>query len=301
MGENGALWGGECLRVNYRDCERLGGLPAVALLGGDLAAKQPWRNLLAHCLAFVPDWQQYPETEVVQRQNWPLLATAVSRGINAPRASSCGRLFDAVACALGIETQRYEGEAACRLEALAERCAGVDHPVTLQTDNLALFWQQWLTRRAEPGERASGFSRCAGKGLSELAATHARRRSLTTVCFSGGVLHNRLLRARLRHYLSDFTLLFSFAPARRRRSDLLRAGGGCCRPIMFTRDLKCYDFYAMNLVQRACCWLSGWLTCWPRGLAWHAFSGSTALMAASLLASVLRTASCGGCRPYRRD
>ncbi len=30
-GENGALWGGECLRVNYyRQCERLGGLPAVA-------------------------------------------------------------------------------------------------------------------------------------------------------------------------------------------------------------------------------------------------------------------------------
>ncbi|WP_165466124.1 carbamoyltransferase HypF [Enterobacter cloacae] len=208
MGENGVLWGGECLRVNYRDCERLGGLPAVALPGGDLAAKQPWRNLLAHCLAFVPDWQQYPETEAVQRQNWPLLAAAVARGINAPRASSCGRLFDAVACALGIETQRYEGEAACRLEALAERCPGVDHPVTLQGDNLALFWQQWLAWRAEPDERAWAFHDALAKGLSELAATHARRLSLSTVCFSGGVLHNRLLRARLRHYLSDFTLLF---------------------------------------------------------------------------------------------
>jgi hydrogenase maturation protein HypF len=62
MGENGALWGGECLRVNYRECEHLGGLPAVALPGGDLAARQPWRNLLAHCLAFVPDWQDYPQT-----------------------------------------------------------------------------------------------------------------------------------------------------------------------------------------------------------------------------------------------
>ena len=39
MGEGGALWGGECLRVNYRECEHLGGLPAVALAGGDLAAK----------------------------------------------------------------------------------------------------------------------------------------------------------------------------------------------------------------------------------------------------------------------
>lgn len=208
MGENGALWGGECLRVNYLECERLGGLPAVALPGGDLAARQPWRNLLAHCLAFVPDWQQYPETRAVQRQNWPLLATAIQRGVNAPRASSCGRLFDAVACALGIDTQTWEGEAACRLEALAARCNGVEHPVTLAVDNLARFWQQWLAWRSEPSARAWAFHDALAKGLAELAAFHARRLSLSTICLSGGVLHNRLLRARLRHYLSDFTLLF---------------------------------------------------------------------------------------------
>jgi [NiFe] hydrogenase maturation protein HypF len=208
MGENGALWGGECLRVSYLDYAHLGGLPAVALPGGDLAAMQPWRNLLAHCLAFVPDWQQYPETHAVQRQNWPLLATAIQRGINAPRASSCGRLFDAVACALGIDTQRYEGEAACRLEALASQCTGVDHPVTLEVDNLALFWQQWLSWQAEPCARAWAFHDALAKGLAELAAFHARRLSLSTICLSGGVLHNRLLCARLRHYLSDFTLLF---------------------------------------------------------------------------------------------
>ncbi|WP_336214516.1 carbamoyltransferase HypF [Enterobacter sp. P82] len=208
MGENGALWGGECLRVNYCDCEHLGGLPAVALPGGDLAALQPWRNLLAHCLAFVPDWQHYPETRAVQRQNWPLLATAIGRGVNAPLASSCGRLFDAIACALGIETQRYESEAACRLEALASQCAGVAHPVTLSVDNLSLFWQQWLNWQAEPCERAWAFHDALAKGLAQLVKLHAMRLSLSTVCFSGGVLHNRLLRARLRHYLSDFTLLF---------------------------------------------------------------------------------------------
>ncbi|EAS4519472.1 carbamoyltransferase HypF, partial [Salmonella enterica] len=83
MGENGALWGGECLRVNYRECEHLGGLPAVALPGGDLAAKQPWRNLLAQCLRFVPDWQDYPETAGLQQQNWNVLARAIERGVNA--------------------------------------------------------------------------------------------------------------------------------------------------------------------------------------------------------------------------
>lgn len=111
------MWGGECLRVNYRECEHLGGLPAVALPGGDLAAKQPWRNLLAQCLRFVPEWQNYSETASVQQQNWSVLARAIERGINAPLASSCGRFFDAVAAALGCApaTLSYEGEAACAL------------------------------------------------------------------------------------------------------------------------------------------------------------------------------------------
>ena len=34
MGENGALWGGECLRVSYLEYAHLGGLPAVADNGG---------------------------------------------------------------------------------------------------------------------------------------------------------------------------------------------------------------------------------------------------------------------------
>lgn len=87
------MWGGECLRVNYRECEHLGGLPAVALPGGDLAAKQPWRNLLAQCLRFVPEWQNYSETASVQQQNWSVLARAIERGINAPLASFVWAFF----------------------------------------------------------------------------------------------------------------------------------------------------------------------------------------------------------------
>ena len=214
MGENGALWGGECLRVNYLECQHLGGLPAVALPGGDRAAIQPWRNLLAHCLAFVPDWLSRPETRMVQQQNWPLLVTAIARGLNAPLASSCGRLFDAVACALNLvpETQSYEGEAACKLEALARQCNGVSHPVTLPVENgkldLATFWNQWLDWQAEPNARAWVFHDVLARGLAELMRYHARRLGLSTLCFSGGVLHNRLLRARLAFYLADFTLLF---------------------------------------------------------------------------------------------
>ncbi|ENM1948625.1 carbamoyltransferase HypF [Citrobacter braakii] len=214
MGENGALWGGECLRINYRECEHLGGLPAVALAGGDLAAKQPWRNLLAQCLRFVPDWQRYPETSVLQHQNWNMLARAIERGINAPLASSCGRLFDAVAAALQCapESLSYEGEAACALEAMASQCAGVEHPVTVPLDgnqlDLAVFWQQWLTWQSKPAERAWAFHDALARGFATLMRLQAEERGIKTLVFSGGVMHNRLLSARLAFYLHDFTLLF---------------------------------------------------------------------------------------------
>ncbi|ECE6698302.1 carbamoyltransferase HypF [Salmonella enterica subsp. houtenae] len=214
MGENGALWGGECLRVNYRECEHLGGLPAVALPGGDLAAKQPWRNLLAQCLRFVPDWQDYPETAGLQQQNWNVLARAIERGVNAPLASSCGRLFDAVAAALRCApaSLSYEGEAACALEALASQCANVEHPVTMPLNgvqlDVAAFWRQWLNWQAAPAQRAWAFHDALACGFAMLMRQQATARGITTLVFSGGVIHNRLLRARLTFYLSDFNLLF---------------------------------------------------------------------------------------------
>ncbi|EEP7742893.1 carbamoyltransferase HypF [Salmonella enterica] len=214
MGENGALWGGECLRVNYRECEHLGGLPAVALPGGDLAAKQPWRNLLAQCLRFVPDWQDYPETAGLQQQNWNVLARAIERGVNAPLASSCGRLFDAVAAALRCApaSLSYQGEAACALEALASQCANVEHPVTMPLNgvqlDVAAFWRQWLNWQATPAQRAWAFHDALACGFAMLMRQQATARGITTLVFSGGVIHNRLLRARLTFYLSDFNLLF---------------------------------------------------------------------------------------------
>ncbi|EKF5231158.1 carbamoyltransferase HypF [Salmonella enterica] len=214
MGENGALWGGECLRVNYRECEHLGGLPAVALPGGDLAAKQPWRNLLAQCLRFVPDWLDYPETAGLQQQNWSVLARAIERGVNAPLASSCGRLFDAVAAALRCApaSLSYEGEAACALEALASQCANVEHPVTMPLNgaqlDVAVFWRQWLNWQATPAQRAWAFHDALACGFATLMRQQATARGITTLVFSGGVIHNRLLRARLAFYLSDFKLLF---------------------------------------------------------------------------------------------
>ncbi|MGV8925609.1 MAG: carbamoyltransferase HypF [Ewingella sp.] len=213
----GALWGGECLLVDYLHCQHLGGLPAIALAGGDRAAREPWRNLLAQWMAFVPDWQSLPEAQALLTHPWQPLSKAITAGINSPRASSCGRLFDAVAFALGCtpEVLSWEGEAACQLEALAQRGAGAKHPVTLplmHTANgtfldLAVFWQQWLRWEAAPAARAFAFHDALAQGLATLARYYCAKTGIRTVALGGGVLHNRLLRQLLHRALSPLNIL----------------------------------------------------------------------------------------------
>jgi hydrogenase maturation protein HypF len=153
MGDDGALWGGEFLLVDYRRSTRLGTFKPVALLGGDQASRKPWRNLYAHLVAEI-GWPElgssFDELDLTRRLSGKpraVLDRMLATGVQAPRASSCGRLFDAVAAAVGLafESQAYEGQAGALLEAAV--------------DDQAL--------RAEPEELAYPFSipRLQGKGL----------------------------------------------------------------------------------------------------------------------------------------
>ncbi|MGI9510746.1 MAG: carbamoyltransferase HypF, partial [Geminicoccaceae bacterium] len=123
MGENGALWGGEILLADYRSCERIGALKPAPLLGGDRAAREPRRNLIAQLLVGYGAPGGWPATFRERLRDRPvdILTGAWRAGLNTPDCTSAGRLFDAVAAALDIvpEHQEYEGEAAMRLQALA--------------------------------------------------------------------------------------------------------------------------------------------------------------------------------------
>ena len=219
MGENGQLWGGECLLVDYQHNQYLGGLPAVALPGGDLAAKQPWRNWLAHLHQFVPQWQEIL-TQTCTEPNWQILVNAIERGLNCPPISSAGRLFDAVAYALGIAPTivSWEGEAACHLEALANTSSlatqaqsAVNIPVKMPLIgnklDLAYFWQSWLNYHAPAADKAFAFHYALAQGFAELATNQARKHQCRTIVLSGGVMHNQLLRRLLKENLSEFHVL----------------------------------------------------------------------------------------------
>jgi hydrogenase maturation protein HypF len=125
-GDDGTIWGGEFLLADYRIARRLGTFRPVAMPGGAAAVREPWRNLYAHLRAEM-SWAEltmnFSGLDVYRALEGKPRATIdamIRGGVNAPKASSCGRLFDAMAAAVGIcfDRQLYEGEAATRLEAL---------------------------------------------------------------------------------------------------------------------------------------------------------------------------------------
>ncbi|MEH2439048.1 carbamoyltransferase HypF [Nostoc sp.] len=127
-GDDSTLWGGEFLLADYRKFQRLATFKPVAMIGGEQAIYQPWRNTYAQLIAanLWNDCQEhYPDLEIVKFLNkkpLKLLNQLIEKKINSPPASSVGRLFDAVAAAIGIcpEECSYEGQAAIALEAIVD-------------------------------------------------------------------------------------------------------------------------------------------------------------------------------------
>jgi len=126
-GTDGASWGCEIFRADRRAFERLGHLQYFPLPGGDAASRELHRSVLGllwhtfgpQCADLVLGAAVCPDA--LQREG--LLAMLRSR-TNCPRSSSLGRLFDAVACMLGVAaTNEFEGQAPMALEAIvAEGC-----------------------------------------------------------------------------------------------------------------------------------------------------------------------------------
>ncbi|MGB0083768.1 MAG: carbamoyltransferase HypF [Rhodomicrobiaceae bacterium] len=129
LGDDGTIWGGEFLLADYDGYERLGCLKPVAMLGGAQAAREPWRNLYAHLTAqmgwadFAMNFAKLELFAFLRDKPRATLEAMLARNLNSPLASSCGRLFDALAAAVGVcrERQFYEGQTGAELEAMADQ------------------------------------------------------------------------------------------------------------------------------------------------------------------------------------
>ncbi|MCI2399669.1 carbamoyltransferase HypF [Aliiroseovarius subalbicans] len=197
-GPDGTVWGGEVLLGRYEQVERIANLSPAALIGGDAANREPWRNLLARL-------DQAGLSEEADRllSTHPL-RTARQIGDAAhlsPMSSSAGRLFDAVAAALGLVSGRmsYEGEAAMRLEALA-RAAGPEAPYPMDQLSPAPLFQALmrdLSQGVAPARVARRAIEGVAQGFADAACQAVSNGDAVAVALSGGCFQNTLLLERV--------------------------------------------------------------------------------------------------------
>lgn len=215
-GADGTIWGGEFLISRLADFERVAHLRTWALPGGAASVHDARRNAFA--LLSELNLLEHPGAagllDSLDEQTRSITATMIERGINSPRTSSMGRLFDAAAAILGICGQAtYEGEPAIELEAAAWRAldseiahfpddnAGysasdlswLDGPYVL--DQKALF--EALLGGIEAGAPADrlalDFHVAVARSSARIAGDICVREGIDTVALSGGVFMNRLL------------------------------------------------------------------------------------------------------------
>lgn len=215
-GTDGTIWGGEFLVARLTDFERVAHLRAWALPGGAASVHDARRNAFA--LLSELDLLEHPGAagllNSLDEQTRSITATMIERGINSPRTSSMGRLFDAATAILGICGQAtYEGEPAIELEAAVWRAldseiahfpddnAGysasdpswLDGPYVL--DQKALF--EALLGGIEAGAPANRLALDFHVGIARSSARIASdicvHEGIDTVALSGGVFMNRLL------------------------------------------------------------------------------------------------------------
>ncbi len=213
-GEDGTIWGGEALLGRPGRWQRVASWRLFSLLGGDRAAREAWRNALSLC------WETGSAAIAsTPKRDIPLLRQAWERGLNCPRTSSVGRLFDAAAAFLGLcETASYEGQAAIFVEAAA---AGRGRAIPLP---LAKRFGLWITdwapllaplqdERRSVANRAAMFHASLAQALLEQALAVGKEHDVSQIGLTGGVFQNRILCEQVKQ-LAESTGFSVFIPER---------------------------------------------------------------------------------------
>ncbi|MBC7351153.1 MAG: carbamoyltransferase HypF [Thermogutta sp.] len=231
-GIDGTVWGGEFFLFDGRSFWRVAHLRPFPLPGGEVVVREPRRSLLGLLAASGMAERDLEDPRGLLRNLFTesearILLRSVMRGIQCPRTSSMGRLFDGVAALLGLGARiSFEGQAAMALQFAAEKTyfsSGANigrgstgsrpravgempgdasmlsvRPFTrTESMPIVLDWQPLLEsllaglREGVPRERlALDFHR----QLVEAVLAVAEQLKVQGLMFSGGCFHNQLLR-----------------------------------------------------------------------------------------------------------
>lgn len=213
LGSDGTAWGGEVLRVDGAQFERVGHLRPLALPGGDVAAREPWRMVAAalHDCGRA-DLIAPRLAPVVGAQAVRTIQTLLQRGVNCPKTSAAGRWFDAAAGLLGLSVrQDVEAQAAIALEQSAARHLQA-HTIQVNTSDWTVTPAGQIDLRplllsslvdvdgshpAAVDAAAARFHLTLADALCAHTIAQAHSHQLREVALGGGCFFNRILTQRI--------------------------------------------------------------------------------------------------------
>jgi hydrogenase maturation protein HypF len=214
-GPDGTVWGGEFLRVTDDGYARIAHLRLFGLPGGEAAVREPRRSALGVLFELFGDdalaRADLAPVRACTSEERRIFGAMLRGGINTPRTSSAGRLFDTVASLLDLAHRcSYEGQAAAALEdAVGETPEAESYPFELHDDvgeDAVVDWRRLiegiladLARRTAPPVIASRFHTT----LVEMIIAGARKAGESRVILSGGCFQNAVLAARASARLNE--------------------------------------------------------------------------------------------------
>jgi hydrogenase maturation protein HypF len=235
-GLDGTIWGGEFLWLPAESgFIRAAHLRTFPLPGGEQAIKEPRRcavGLLYECLgeiAFDSARRTLRERlDLAPLQTFlpaelSILKTMLQRGLNTPRTSSMGRLFDAIASLLGLcHRSSFEGQAAMQLEyAIDSHTTDVTYPYQIeQQANLPLQFDyvpmvrailEDLHDRVSPAIISATFHNTLVAGLVDITCRLKNQYpEMVKVVLTSGCFQNRYLLERSIEQLQQHDFLVDY-------------------------------------------------------------------------------------------
>jgi hydrogenase maturation protein HypF len=200
-GTDGAIWGGEVLLASFANFERFAHLEYLPLPGGDSAIRSPWRIAAGYAHALGIEVDDLAFVKHVEPQALNILRQQIDKKINSPLTSSMGRLFDAVACLIGIRNEvTYEAQAAIEMETLAKPFVAMASSYPYLIDGNCIRVKDMLNNIVEDVRAkrsteliSARFHRTVADMAIDICKRARETKGLNEAALSGGVWQNQLL------------------------------------------------------------------------------------------------------------
>jgi len=206
-GDDGTIWGGEFLRCDRSGYERVAYFEPFSLLGGDKSVKDIKRVALSMIFDVAGDDLKGFEdfTKLFNEQELSLLRQMHAKNINAPKCSSVGRIFDAVAVFSGVcSCVSYDGESGLIIESLYDE--KITDAYEFYLDGTVICYKHMFAQMLQdkdPKIIASKFINALVEIFFKISDQHD-----LDIALGGGVFQNRTILEKISSRLTNKKLYF---------------------------------------------------------------------------------------------